>query len=72
MADASEQYRPGEPPPVRDEAADSPLWLPVLGLCFLVFGAFALIWQSSNADDAPDAGDAVAIEADEAAPTDDE
>lgn len=51
MAEASEHHRPGELPPVRDEAADTPLWLPVLGLCFLVLGAFALIWQSTNAAD---------------------
>lgn len=52
MADASEHHRPGELPPVRDEAADSPLWLPVVGLCFLVIGAFAVIWQANTSEPA--------------------
>ncbi len=43
MAEASEHHRPGEPPPIRDEAADTPLWLPVVGLCLLLLGAFAVI-----------------------------
>lgn len=52
MAQASEHHQPGELPPIRDEAADTPLWLPVMGLCFLVLGAFALIWQSAGSDEA--------------------
>lgn len=64
MAEASEHHRPGEPPPVRDEAADTPLWLPVVGLCFLVVGAFAVIWQANASDPAADA----APDAAEAAP----
>lgn len=61
MAEATEHHRPGEPPPIRDEAADTPLWLPVLGLCFLLFGAFALIWQSTGADE-PSSEEAAAAE----------
>lgn len=64
MAEASEHHRPGEPPPVRDEAADTPLWLPVLGLCFLVLGAFAIIWQAQTADE-PTSDEAAAQEREE-------
>lgn len=71
MAHAHPHHRPGEPPPVRDEAADTPLWMPLVGLCFLVAGAFAVIWQAATADEepAPEAAPAAAPEGEpEAAP----
>ncbi|MFK7986539.1 MAG: hypothetical protein AB8I08_10995 [Sandaracinaceae bacterium] len=49
MADA-ENHRPGEPPEIRDEAADTPMWLPVLGLALLVFAAVGVIYQSVQAE----------------------
>ena len=49
MAD-HEHDRPGEPPEIRDEAADSPMWLPVLGLTLLLLGAVFLVWRSSGDD----------------------
>lgn len=73
MAHASEHHRPGEPPPIRDEAADTPFWLPVLGLCLLVLGALFVIWQSATAhDEAATAAPAAAPagEEREAAPAD--
>jgi hypothetical protein len=68
MAEASEHHQPGELPPIRDEAADTPLWLPVMGLCFLVVGAVALIWQSANGGEAEsdEAAEVVAAEGEEA------
>ena len=68
MAEATEHHQPGELPPIRDEAADTPLWLPVMGLCFLVIGAVALIWQSANAAETNTAetADVVAAEGEEA------
>lgn len=41
-----EHHTPGEPPPVRDEAADSPLWLPAVGLTLLLLGAILLVWRT--------------------------
>ncbi len=43
-----EHHTPGEPPPVRDEAADSPLWLPAVGLSLLVLGAILLVWRATE------------------------
>lgn len=43
-----EHHTPGEPPPVRDEAADSPLWLPAVGLTLLVLGAILLVWRATD------------------------
>lgn len=43
----AEHDRPGEPPEVRDEAADTPLWVPALGLAVLLFGAVFLVWNAS-------------------------
>ncbi len=56
---------------MRDEAADTPLWMPLLGLCFLVAGAFAVIWQAATGDEeaAAEAAPAAAAEGEaEAAP----
>lgn len=80
MAEASTHHRPGEPPPVRDEAADTPLWMPLLGLCLLVIGVLAVLWQASTGNDeaagqAPEAAQAAdeANAADEGgAPAEDE
>jgi len=63
-----EHSTPGEPPPVRDEAADSPLWLPALGLTLLLLGAIFIVWRSSATE--LDAGDAAAEETAEEAPGD--
>ena len=46
MAEAHD--RPGEPPEVRDEAADTPMWVPAVGLALLILGAVFLVWQSST------------------------
>ena len=46
MADAHD--RPGEPPAVRDEAADTPMWVPAIGLALLILGGVFLVWQSST------------------------
>ncbi len=45
-----EHHTPGEPPAIRDEAADSPLWLPALGLALLLLGAIFVVWQGSTAE----------------------
>ncbi len=50
MAD-HEHDAPGEPPAVRDEAADSPVWLPALGLTLLLLGAVLIVWRGSNAEE---------------------
>ena len=60
-----EHHTPGEPPSVRDEAADSPVWLPALGLVLLLLGAVFVVWQSAITDAE------VAEAADEAAQADD-
>lgn len=46
-----EHHTPGEPPPIRDEAADSPLWLPALGLTLLLLGAIFVVWRSATAEE---------------------
>jgi len=48
-----EHHTPGEPPPIRDEAADSPLWLPAVGLTLLLLGAIFIVWRASG-DEAQD------------------
>lgn len=69
MADAEHAARPGEPPPVRDEAADTPMWLPIVGLCILVFGTLVVLWQSRSTPEetAEEAAEEAAVEG-EAAP----
>ncbi|MEQ8458226.1 MAG: hypothetical protein RLO52_25850 [Sandaracinaceae bacterium] len=47
MADAHHD-RPGEPPEIRDEAADTPMWVPAMGLALLIVSAVFLVWQSSG------------------------
>lgn len=55
-----------ELPPVQDEAADSPIWLPVTGLALLaVLAFFVLLRGAQGAGDAPAEGE-VAAEAAEA------
>ncbi len=51
MAQASDHHRPGEPPPIQDEAADTPMWLPLVGLALLLIGAFLVIWQTATGED---------------------
>ena len=46
-----EHHTPGEPPPIRDEAADSPLWLPAVGLTLLLLGAVFFVWRSTATDE---------------------
>lgn len=41
---------PGELPPIHDEAGDTPLWVPLVGMCCLFLLALGLIWQASDAD----------------------
>lgn len=53
MADVHHD-RTGEPPEIRDEAADTPMWVPAMGLALLIVGAVFLVWQSSG-EPAPDA-----------------
>ncbi|MGF1466768.1 MAG: hypothetical protein ACFCGT_11605 [Sandaracinaceae bacterium] len=55
---------PGEPPPVHDEAADTPLWLPVVGLVLLVVLVFGVVWQSVTApsDEAGGGSGSAAVE----------
>ncbi len=56
---------------MRDEAADTPLWMPLVGLCLLLLGAFAVIWQAANRDEegaAPEAAEAAAAPAADEAP----
>jgi len=48
-------HTPGEPPPIRDEAAESPLWLPAVGLTLLLLGAIFIVWRSATAEEAEDA-----------------
>ncbi|MCA9609174.1 MAG: hypothetical protein KC619_26415 [Myxococcales bacterium] len=61
-----EHHTPGEPPPVRDEAADSPLWLPAVGLTLLLLGAIFLVWRSADDDSVFDLTEDSAEAADEA------
>lgn len=49
-----EHHTPGEPPPIRDEAAESPLWLPAVGLTLLLLGAVFIVWRGATADEASD------------------
>ncbi len=56
---------------MRDEAADTPLWMPLLGLCVPVAGALAVLWPAAPGDEeAPaEAAPAAAAEGEaEAAP----
>lgn len=69
MADA-ENHRPGEPPEIRDEAADTPMWLPALGLALLVLAAFGVIYQSVQAE--ADAAETVEVAEDSADEAEDE
>lgn len=68
MAD-QEHDRPGEPPAIRDEAADSPMWLPALGLSLLLLGVVLVLWQSANPDEANPDETAVPTASDEASET---
>ena len=45
---SSEHHKPGEPPPIRDEAADTPMWVPAAGLTLLILCAVFLAWQSAS------------------------
>lgn len=64
---------PGEPPTIRDEAADSPMWLPALGLTLLLLGTLVIAWRSSATPaielegEAAEAAEAPADAADDAA-----
>ncbi|HJL17066.1 MAG TPA: hypothetical protein RMH99_15480 [Sandaracinaceae bacterium LLY-WYZ-13_1] len=49
MAEA--HHRPGEPPEIRDEAADTPMWVPAAGLALLILGAVFLVWQTATTED---------------------
>lgn len=69
--------RSGEPPPLRDDAAGMPRWLPALGLVALFGGTGTLLWQAgppapaeaprdqatqSTPDDTPDRADEPDVE----------
>ena len=45
-----QHHAPGLPP-VHDEAADTPMWVPLLGLAVLVLGALYLVVTSALGDD---------------------
>jgi hypothetical protein len=47
MAEA-DHHRPGELPEIRDEAADTPMWVPALGLALLMVAAVFIVWQSAS------------------------
>jgi hypothetical protein len=66
MADA--HHTPGEPPPVHDEAGDTPLWVPLLGLSLMAILASSTFLQSPllPADAATDAAAQEAAVEDEA------
>ena len=49
---ADEHDAPGQPPRIRDEAADSPMWLPALGLSLLIVCALLVLWRSIDTEDA--------------------
>lgn len=53
MAD-HDQDRPGELPSIQDEAGESPMWLPALGLALLLLGAVFLVWRSGGDEAAPE------------------
>jgi hypothetical protein len=61
MAD-TDHATPGEPPPVRDEAADSPMWLPILGACLLLLGTIAIVWRARTAEEPPPPAEEAAAE----------
>lgn len=48
MAEA-DHHRPGELPEIRDEAADTPMWVPAVGLALLIVAAVFIVWQSASA-----------------------
>ena len=58
-----EHQTPGEPPAIRDEAADSPLWLPALGLTLLLLASIFIVWQGATGDEVPVEDGAIAEEA---------
>ncbi|MGE0789650.1 MAG: hypothetical protein AB7S26_28515 [Sandaracinaceae bacterium] len=66
MADSDSHDVPGELPQLRDEAADSPLWLPALGLTILLLGAVVIVWRGATSETTDDAAET----AEEAAPAD--
>jgi hypothetical protein len=67
MADSShDSHAPSGPlPTVHDEAADTPTWLPVVGL--VLFGLM-LLWMLTRADEPAAVGPAAEAPAIEAAP----
>lgn len=60
MADAAHSHHtPGEPPAIRDEAADTPMWLPMLGIALLLlFAAYAVYSAVSERQAADEAAEA--------------
>ena len=70
MADAHDDV-PGELPNVRDEAADTPMWVPAAGLALLILGALFLVYRSATEEPVAEetvveAADAEAAEGEEA------
>ncbi len=64
MSDSS--HAPGELPPVHDEAVETPLWFPALGVGLLALFAFFLAFRQATADEPvaePPAAEATAAEA---------
>jgi hypothetical protein len=57
---------PGELPTIRDEAADSPMWLPALGLALLLVGTALIAWRARTVDEVAEPDVAQPAEADEA------
>ncbi|MBX3271904.1 MAG: hypothetical protein KF729_16670 [Sandaracinaceae bacterium] len=64
MAHEHAHHVPGEPPPIHDEAADSPLWLPAVGLVILLLGAILMIWRGATDDETAAALAGEVVEAD--------
>lgn len=64
MATADDHHQPGELPEIRDEAADTPMWVPGIGLALLILAALFIVWQSASARLDAEATEAVEAPAD--------
>lgn len=67
MSEDTHETAPGLPE-IRDEAADTPTWIPVLGLVLLFLLAVSFVLRGALSEDLPEIGPAAAAPVPAAAP----
>lgn len=60
---SASDHTPGDFPPVRDEAPDTPTWVPLLGIGLLALIALFAVYRAATADEDPTADVEMVIEA---------